>query len=484
MTSWPPAVASVVLEPKILGSQEPRFQFAPPQVSNASGEAIDLCAQIGMPMDLWQQTSLRLMLGETASGGWSAFEFGLVVPRQNGKGGVLEARELAGLFLFGEEHIIHSAHESSTAAEAYLRMRNLIDGTDWLSKRVKKMIGSPGRQYIELHNGARLSYKTRTGGGGRGFSAPTVIFDEAQHLNAAQIAASMPLVSTFEPYAQLIYAGTVKEGARTFRGVVERGRAKLGTRLGYAEWSAPEESDPNDPAAWAQANPALGIRITQAYVQAEHDSFVAGGAEEEFKQERLSIWPPADQLGTVIPVAEWGASEMQFGTPGPGVTVEMGLGITPDREWASVGFAWMIDGKKHLDVVRRPGTDWVLSYLVDTADGREVCVDQGGPAATLLVAMGAAGLKVRLADTAAYKTACAMFVDDVKYDRIRHRGQQALTEAAVGVKEHGVGDSWVFARRDSGVPIDPLEAVNLAAWGLTPDPKEKVFFVQNLASYL
>ena len=38
---------------------------------------------------------------ERADGNWSAFEVGVNVPRQNGKGGIIEARELAGLFLLG-----------------------------------------------------------------------------------------------------------------------------------------------------------------------------------------------------------------------------------------------------------------------------------------------------------------------------------------------------------------------------------------------
>jgi hypothetical protein len=41
-------------------------------------------------------------------GKWAAFEAGLEVARQNGKGGVYEARELAGLFLLGERLLVHS----------------------------------------------------------------------------------------------------------------------------------------------------------------------------------------------------------------------------------------------------------------------------------------------------------------------------------------------------------------------------------------
>ena len=48
--------------------------------------------------------------------------------RQNGKGTILEALELAALFLFPDVRLIlHSAHEFKTAAEAFLRVRTLIE---------------------------------------------------------------------------------------------------------------------------------------------------------------------------------------------------------------------------------------------------------------------------------------------------------------------------------------------------------------------
>lgn len=470
----------------LVGSSTPRYSFAPPSVSNSSVEVAELCASIGMPLDEWQQTACELMLGERADGSWSAFEFGLIVARQNGKGGVLEARELGGLFLFGESHVIHSAHEEGTAAEAYLRMKNLIDGADWLSKRVHKMIGSPGKQLIELRTGQRLSYKTRTSSGGRGFSAPTVILDEAQNLSARQIAALMPVV-TAQPNAQLIYAGTVMAGARTFRGVVERGRGRIGDRLAYAEWSAPENSASDDEQAWAQANPALGIRIPLEYIRSEHESLVAAGAEPEFRQERLSIWPAVDVLGSVIPVDLWAACLEPDGALEPTAKFSFGVAVSPDRDWASVGVAgYRPDGTTYVELIKHePGVDWLLPYLVDLVARRKpdcVAVDKGGPAGLMLAAMGAAGLLVRASDTTDYKTACAGFVDAVKVGRIRHRGQEPLTVAAHGVREHRVGDSYVFARRDSSALISPLEAVTLAVWGLTPAANRKEFFMYDLGA--
>ena len=76
-------------------------------------------------------------MGETAAGRWAAFEVGLIVPRQNGKGSILEALELAALFLADPDAppplILHSAHEFKTSAEHFRRVRDLIEATPLLA---------------------------------------------------------------------------------------------------------------------------------------------------------------------------------------------------------------------------------------------------------------------------------------------------------------------------------------------------------------
>jgi phage terminase large subunit-like protein len=142
-------------------------------------EAVELAAMAGLEMDPWQQFVFANALGERPDGKWAAFEVGVEVPRQNGKGGILEARELAGLFLLGERLIIHSAHEFATASEALERMDQILEGCPDLSRRVRVIKRSHGEEGVYLKNGQRLRYKTRTKGGGRGFSADCVILDEA-----------------------------------------------------------------------------------------------------------------------------------------------------------------------------------------------------------------------------------------------------------------------------------------------------------------
>jgi hypothetical protein len=105
------------------GCQTPRVSCVPSTaVTSAGREAVDLARSVGLWLDPWQAHVLEHSLGERADGKWAAFEVGLVVGRQNGKGAVLEARELAGFFLFGEQLILHSAHEFKTAQEAFRRV--------------------------------------------------------------------------------------------------------------------------------------------------------------------------------------------------------------------------------------------------------------------------------------------------------------------------------------------------------------------------
>jgi hypothetical protein len=135
------------------GVQRPRVEHVPARVTSAGEEALAFCSSFGLILDPWQRHVLTESLGERADGRWSAFEVAVLVPRQNGKGALLEARELAGLFLFGEQLILHSAHEFKTAQEAFRRVLFHVENTDYLRKRVRKVRTSHGEEGIELTSG-------------------------------------------------------------------------------------------------------------------------------------------------------------------------------------------------------------------------------------------------------------------------------------------------------------------------------------------
>lgn len=272
----------------LLGDQRPRLSSVPPSGWSEGERVTSLAAAAGLHLDDWERWVLEQGLGRSGDGKWSAFEVALIVARQNGKGAILEALELAALFLddFGVDLILHSAHEFKTASEAFRRIQARVDNHPSFRRRVRQVYLQRGAESIELRNGKRLRFIARSSGSGRGFSADLVILDEAYELGDAAMAALLPTLSA-RPNPQIWYTSTAGLPTSSQLGLV-RGRGLRGDdpSLAFFEWSAdPDSYDPADPRCWAQANPGLGIRITEEYVAKER----AALSPAEFARERLSI---------------------------------------------------------------------------------------------------------------------------------------------------------------------------------------------------
>jgi phage terminase large subunit-like protein len=292
----------------LLGDQRPRLQAVPLAVTSEGERTADLAFAAGLELDDWEQWILEQGLGRDKDGQWSAFEKAVIVSRQNGKGAILEALELGALFIddFDVDLILHSAHEFKTASEAFRRVLARIENHPAFRRRVRQVYLQRGAESIELTNGKRLRFIARSSGSGRGFSADLVILDEAYALGDAAMAALLPTLSA-RPNPQIWYTSTAGVQTSTQLGAVRaRGLRGDDPSLAFFEWSVDEKSyDPADPQCWAQANPGLGIRITQEYVAKER----AALAPDEFARERLGIgdYPVSGGGWDVIREDQWDA---------------------------------------------------------------------------------------------------------------------------------------------------------------------------------
>ncbi len=475
----------------LIGDQTPRVSSVPPMISSAGREAIDLAASAGLVLDPWQCLVLDNALGERADGKWSAFEVGLIVPRQCGKGSVLEARELAGLFLFDERLIIHSAHLFDTSLEHFRRILQLIESAPHMDRLVHRVSRSHGEEGVELKTGQRLRFRTRTRGGGRGFSGDLIVLDEAYNLPESAVAALMPTLAAKSMHGnpQIWYASSaadqeIHDNCHVLARVRRRGLAGDDPSLAFFEWSAPDDLwDPKNPARvtmdrrmWAAANPGLGMRITEEYIEREHRSMSA----KTFAVERLSIgdWPAAntDESGPIKRSA-WAALVDEASEPGG--EVAFAAEVSVDRAWSSIAcYSVRADGLGHCELIdRRPGTAWVVPRLVELRarwNPVAVGIDAKGPAVSLVLDVEAAGitrpadperpargdlLVLTLADMA---TACGQFVDAINQGTIRHRAQPELDEAVHGCATRAVGDVAVWGRKSASTDISPLSAMTVA----------------------
>jgi hypothetical protein len=439
---------------------------APPSARTEAGDkAVRLAALAGLDLFPWQQLALRTALGERADGKWSAFESALLVPRQNGKGSVIEAYELANLFLFGARLIIHSAHLFPTAQEAFRRLDALIDETPALKAKVKHISRSHGLEGIELKDGARIRFMARTvSGSGRGFSPDRLVLDEAFRLPPEAVAAMLPALSA-QPNPQILYtSSTGYPDSEMLWRLAQRGRAGDDASLAYLEWSAEPGSDHDDPVQWALSNPSMGYLFDEETVARERATLT----DDDFSRERLGLWDESAQR-TLFDLVRWDSLTDRGSEPVG--EVWYGLDVDPDRSWASIGLAgFRGDGAMHVDVGEyRRGTQWLVARCAELNENYRPAgfvLDGAGPAGSLEQALRDAGCHVLVASAGDVADACAQMVDAVN-DRgdVRHRGQNELTSAVAGAQKRDKGDgAFTLGRRLSTVSISPLYSVALPAW--------------------
>ena len=449
----------------LLGEQTPRVSCVPSTgVTSAGVEAVELARSVGLVLDPWQQFVLEGALGERSDGRWSAFEVALVVGRQNGKGSILEARELAGLFLFGEELILHSAHEFKTSQEAFRRVLARIESKDHLRKRVKRVRTSHGEEGVELTTGARLRFVARSTGSGRGFSGDCVILDEAYNLGGEAMAALLPTLSA-RPNPQIWYASSAgMHTSEQLLRVRERGAAGDSPRLAYFEWSADPLLSLDDRQAWAQANPALGIRISEEFVASER----AALGDAEFGRERLGYWPNTRGEQVIDPQV-WASRA----DPGSQVVdpVVFAVDGNPERSAASIAVVGRReDGLVHAEVVEsRRGIGWVAGRVAELeARWKPVAwvLDPASAVGSLIPDLQVLGVEPVSVSGRELAQACGAFYDAVvETGLLRHLNQDQLNLALSGARQRALGDAWAWHRKNSAVNITPLVAVTLAFYG-------------------
>lgn len=480
------------------GLQEPLYRHVPRGKSPAGQEAVDLAASAGLILDPWQASDLCGALTERRDGRWAAFEVAEIAPRQNGKNGILEARQLAGLFLFGEKLQTHTAHRADATLEHFLRMKPLCQAVhDSISNpklKLRKISETNGQESIELMSGQRLNFKARSKDSGRAFSGQAVYLDEAMRLT--DIAALLPTLSA-QPNPQLWYYSSSplpKMESDILRRICLRGRrAARGQakepRLAYFEHCAaadpgekPNVDEDSDEfqewlAAWrqalAEANPALGIRLTEEFCETERGAMT----HEEFLRERLGIYPEEVTGEPVFDEKDWKAcSDLASKLAGPMILT---FEVSPDGRRTAIGSAGpsSITGT-HVEVIEnRAGTGWVVDRLIALRDKHKptaVVCNPNGESAGLLPECERKKLDVLHCKGPDFTQACGDAKIAIENHRWRHIDQASLTAAVTGAGKRITGDAWVFDRRGV-LDISPLIAVVLGAWAVGKDPGPSVY---------
>lgn len=494
-------MTSLLAAPSV--SPEARIRRVPTYVSSAGQEAIEAYELTGQRLDPWQKATLIDACGERTDGRWAAFEAALNVARQNGKDEILLATELAGLFVWGERLIGHSAHLFDTAMEHLERLVSMIEDVPEFSRRVKKVNRSHGQEGITLRSGARIRFRARTRSGSfRGFTGDRMIFNEAMDLPDALIGSIMPVLSarsTRVPGPQVWYAASAVDQETMPNGLVFarlRAAALKGgnDRLAYFEHSMDvrgwleahgmrfdpyrpdiEQITPemmSDPEMWGQANPALDVRISREHVTTEFQS--PSMTLRQFAIERGGVgdYPDtSEDSDRIIGREAWAqCAERDRQNVIKGIPV-FAVDVSPDQTWGSIAKGGKrADGLHQVMVVEHErGTDWIVDRCVELKaahSGAKFVVDKRGPAAEKIDDLKANRVRLIEASTEDYGRACGNFFSGVMERRLRYPfPQPELDEALAGAVKTPMGDAWKWSRlKSTSADISPLVAVTLAFW--------------------
>lgn len=510
-----------------IGDQEPRIYCVPPKISSRGQEARELAEIAGLTLDPWEALALDELLGVQADGRWASKDFGLIAGRQNGKDVVLEARELFGLFLSeDDELIIHSAHLFDTSLRHFQRVEQLIESTPDLDRFLTTHKGSVSRSHgkegIEIvRDGAtrELRFRTRTEGGGRGWTCDCLIFNEAMILSGVTVGAILPTLSAV-PNPQVIYAGSAGMKHSTALGRLRRRGMRHEPRVAFMEWSVeecsqfcPEDCEEHDQKrfkvkpgmtdeeimrktnrliiSYAKANPGWGIRIGGVRDPMQSFEHIQGEQNQldpaEFDRERLGIgdWPVEDDTWLVITETAWiTAADL---TSSPVEPVAFAIDMTPDRRSACIVVAGLNqDGLTHVEITgadeldHKAGDRWVVGRVEELIERWKPCavvIDKASQAGSLIKdlereggVMKQRGMEVTCPTARDYAQACGWFGSALMPPRgqsqlVVHRDQLPMTLAVAGAAKRDLAELWAWDRKSTTTDISPLVAATLAVWG-------------------
>lgn len=485
----------------LTGSQVARFNTSPAprgcSVEHAVN-ALELAEGYGLVADPWQADIVRSWLRTGRNGKWCASTWGCSAPRQNGKNGGLEIVELY-LMVALNLKILHTSHLLGSARKAFKRLMHFfgtkVDDSHAkfpeLNALVKEIRKTNGQEAIELHDGGLIELGARTGGAGRGSSFDVLVVDEAQEYEEDEQEALKPTISAApsgDPVT--IFMGTpprdLSERGEPFVRVRNSAVTGANKRSAWVEHSASGDVDAMDEATlktfvadrthWAQANPALGRRVSVDTIESELHEF----SPRSFARERLNMWPTPREAGRLaFNATKWrnlGVDSIPDGLQIAAIGVDMNIEQTKVSVSISV---FNGEDKVHLELIAdapfdTEGTATLIDWVWEKAKRRvPVVMDAFSPARDILeVPMKKRGLSVYILDAREFTQACAMLLRAAEVERsithLNHPDQERLDESIKHTVKEGIRNrpgSFRWNRDSLDADLGPVMSVTCAYFG-------------------
>jgi len=425
-------------------------------------------AELGIHYDPWQDGAHTITLGKRADGKYAATVGGVTwsIPRQVGKTYAIGTLLVVMCILFPGYKVIWTAHRTRTATDAFRAMQGICRRKK-VAPHVSHIRTANGEQEIGFRNGSVILFGAREQGFGRGFAEIDVeVFDEAQILGSKALEDMIAATNQARhPHGALIFfIGTPPRPEDPSEAFTQKRVKALSGKLTngvYLEFGADPDSDPDDRRQWPIMNPSHPLRTPLESMLRLRENLPS---DDSWNREGRGVWDEIGQTHVFGPGA-WEACAVDGLTPAADA---IGLAVSVDRAWSSIGAAGQSGERLAVGIAdRREGTGWLVpeAQRIQAERSCPVVIAGTGPAADMIPALEAAGVRLVIAKGNDAADACAGVFDAVRDKRLAHPEHPELNAAVAGAKQRKREDRWVWDRRNSAHDISPLEAVTLALWG-------------------
>lgn len=467
-----------------IGRQTPTKSIILPYTETRGQEAIDLYNSSGRTAQEWQELLIFDILAINKDGLWVHTKFGEEIPRRNGKNEVVVIRELWGLL--HSEHILHTAHRTTTSSAASRRLAERLVGMGYeeITRQKKgetydkhftytKQLGLE-KIVILGEGGGTIDFRTRSSKGGLGEGFDLLVIDEAQEYTDDQETALKYVVSDSQN-PQTIFCGTppttVSVGTvfTKLRNNTLQGET---VNTGWAEWSVDEMCNPKDKEAWYETNPSLGTILSERAIMDE-----IGGDEVDFNIQRLGLWLKYNQK-SAISKREW--EELQV-EQDPEISGKLFVGIKYGHDGEAVALSIAVrtkTGKIFVEGIdcrpQKAGNTWILDFLTK-ADIDVVAVDGASGQELLAQAMKKKKLREpKLPTVKQIIMANSAFSQAVYDGAICHKGQPSMVQIVSNCEKRaiGTGGGYGFKSILDGARVELMDSMILAFW-ICSEKKER-----------
>ena len=466
------------------GVQTPRIHSKLNDLPSKGHEMIDFAAEIGLNLMEWQKYVCIHGHKIRPDGRWAHSELGLIMARQQGKSTLMMLRILTGMFVWGEGLQLASAHRLTTSLETFRQIVGHIEQNDKLQKEVKKIRWQHGAEEIELFGNRRFVVKAANNAA-RGLSKPeTIHLDELREYKDEDAWSSMRYSMMAAKNPQVwIYSSAGDQHSVILNKLRERALASATTDdpIGWFEWSAEPDAPILLPsgemnwAAFAQANPSLGITIHPDNLKA-----VINDPPDIVRTEVLAQW--VDTINSAIDAQKWGLCQTDPIPLDPEAPTWLGLDLSPDRKFGALVATQKLSGERfNLVLLHTWSNDYSLNDLAVANDiapyvrkyNTQTVAYSKRTAQAVASRLVPAGIPITDMDGAIYAESCDRWLGAINSHRLQHGGQDELTQQTLSAAKLPFGDgSWVIGRRASRVAVCAAVASALATYFATQPETE------------